>query len=170
MDSYTLWEDEDECCFFPTDIDVLYTFCIDDLLEGADERPDPRIKELKGKEPKPVVTYNNSYGYNHNSDGSPFPGTNQTTALGTDKTKYPLEVTVEVSYTEPLGDFADEGDFQGMTLAGCMFCHDPVEFHDVGLVIFDDMDQVLCSTCSSANTTRILLSPKTYDAYVSKLV
>lgn len=174
VDSYDLWEDKDDCCFFPTDTDVLYTFCIDDMLEGADERPDVRIKELKGKEPELVVTYNNAYNHNYHGDGSPFQGnsggTNGTTALGTDKTKYPPEITVDVTVKDPLGDFADKGDFQGMTLGGCMYCHDPVEFHDVGLVIFDEMDQVLCSTCSSSSTTRILLSPKTYDAYVSKLV
>lgn len=169
--SYTLAADKEGHTFFSTLENWWYKYDIK-AFGSLTERPKPRVKELKGKEAaaytaSPFHDYRGSHTAVTGTTGTvTHPGSRptQTTSSSTttSKTGTPLEYTVRnyvVDKTNPFAGYLSEERFTAMAKSGCSWCSKTVDYDEVGLVIDDRLDTVLCSGCSgSHNHTRIYVT------------
>ncbi len=140
---YELFVTEENNQYFATAPDWLYHFDLDELIKGSEERPKPKVKELKGKEPAQVVSYT----------GGNTPFVDRTTVGGgtTSTTSYrsnPKVVSMLGSKGSPLAGVVTEERFNEIADFGCSFCQADVFYEDVGVTIFVDKEIVLCPVCS----------------------
>lgn len=159
---YTLYQDKQNYSYFPTDENYLYQYDLKAMMERKYKSvPPARGKKLEGKAPAPVVTTYRQQG------GSPFTaGSGTTTNLkdGATPTKQdlPVFITIVTGEDKPLAGFMNQEEFNELSRGKCCYCHEPVNFFDEGIVVFEGMDEALCAECSGHTTTRFLATPKTY--------
>lgn len=179
---YELYTTDDNFRFFATKEDWWYKYDLAELKKGSTERPKPRVKELKGKEPKPNVTY--SCGVTSDPFGRvvpnpvmgrsvvPFSGNSGTTNTSTTS---PSSESSRVAWndkvvdilhlvgtpTQPLAGYILQNEFREITKHGCSFCRAPIEYGDLGVVIFEQDQTCMCSECSQIDDhNRILVHPR----------
>lgn len=149
--------------FWSTQVDWWYRFDIEKLRAGATVRPKPRVKEVKGKEPVPAVTYNCGV--------SPFPRRTPLALTGptnstTKSSGKPPFVTSEVepksnviqltgSKDNPFGGYLSREEFDKIAKYGCSYCQADVEFQEQGVKVFMAQESVLCPSCAGGEDTRI---------------
>lgn len=156
---YDLYTDKDGNGYFSTVPDWLYSFNLDELNKGYSSRPKAKVKEIKGKEPLPVVTYG--------SGGSPFQGgasggTSKTTTHGTTTKQQSTKVTVlnlAGDQKDPFAGCFTEREFSGISTYGCSWCGEEIGWDDIGVTVYVETDQVLCPGCS--------VNPKSNRLYVN---
>jgi len=165
--SYDLYSDKQDYSFFPTEEDVLYSYDINKMAEGGYKGlPEVKGKKLQGKAPAPVVSYQGGH--------NPFtrtPGTSITTTANKTTTGSSSDIpflTVLCNDNEPFGSFLTKEKFGKMSGNKCMYCYEPVDFTDEGVVVFEGMNDVLCGECSGHTTSRYLATPTTYHEQVLK--
>lgn len=149
--------------FFATEIDVHYRFDLAALRAGSEERPKPKVKEIKGKE-APVVTStvawedpfpHGPHSYYKASANSKTTSGTTTSTPGKNGIKKRLEPSVADtiiglvgSPTDPYAGMIKRDDFEYMTKFGCSWCQASVKWGDVGITIYDRDQICLCSDCS----------------------
>lgn len=168
--NYDMFSDKEGYRYFATATDWLYSFDLEELKNGYKSRPTPMVKELKGKEPLPVV---NHYG----TGGSPFQGgTNggtwkKTNGTNTGTTGSSKGDQTKVTVLNLAGDMKDpfagcytERQFNGIATKGCDWCGEEVNWGDVGVTVYQSTDQVLCPTCSvNPKSNRIYATPVQFN-------
>ncbi len=163
--------------FTQTHEDTLYTFKIDELKSNKDEPIDGRVKELKGKEPTPVVSHYHG-GHDPFNRGITIAGSgshctipiNQPQRTSTTQSKTssrsilgpikeakekPLtSVVVHLpdSQTDPYGQFITPTEFGELAKDGCSWCSTSLEWGDEGVTVFKRDDIILCAECSGGKT------------------
>lgn len=160
---YKLYEKEGYR-FWSAKEDWWYKFDLADLKDGFKERPKPRVKELKGKEPTPAYSY-------HCAGTSPFqrkPGTEITTHSSTPtsttthshvshihdhkkdkKDKESVSVLhLQGTKVQPFGEFLTKEEFDKIAKYGCSWCQTDVEYEEPGVQVYTAQDMVLCPTCA----------------------
>lgn len=168
---YKFAVDADGTSFGETDVNVWYRYDIDKLKAGSKEPVDGRVKELKGKEPKPVQTY---YSGGNKTDpfrrdgkygGTTYHGTTSTTQRQTSSSTKSTSNIIELfgSKEEPLGRFMDKERFEAIAKYGCSWCQADIEYGEQGVLVVDSDDAILCPTCAgytkdtAVKTTRIFM-------------
>lgn len=156
--------------YWGTEIDYWYRFDLEELKKGGQKPPKPRVKQLKGKEPVPAVTYHNGH-----SPFVPKTGTvthihgktTTTTSTGSTGSKSTdSEVArnfrhLQGSKAEPFGGYIDKATFEEIARYGCSWCGSDVEFDEPGVVIYEKDNSILCPTCSGeVNHSRIYVDPE----------
>ena len=162
--------------FWATKEDWWYRYDIDALKKGAEKRPKPRVKEVKGKEPAPVVTtYTTGTDPFHRrhqmmtttsmttSLGSTASGTSSNTGGHSSKKKETAKdnvIHLTGNTKEPLAGYIDKEEFDKIAKYGCSWCQADVEFEEPGVQIFQQQDMVLCPTCACDDNSRIYVGPE----------
>lgn len=150
--------------FWSTKEDWWYRYDLDQLKKGSEGRPKPRVKELKGKEPAPVVVYTGGKHPFHNHGTRQSEKKSTTTSLGTTHSstnnKNPNDnVTVlhlVGTRDAPFGGHLTEEEFNKIAKYGCSWCQADIEFEEPGVKVFQAQDMILCPSCGgSEDTTRI---------------
>ena len=159
-----LWTQADKGYkFFETQEDLWYQYDIH-ALKTATEKYKPKVKELKGKEPAPVVTYTNN-------GTTPFPARSSashhggrtnlstTTSLGTpprtttgsvpDKSVKHTVVSLFGDDKDPLAGLFDEHEFIRVAGTSCAWCEASIDFKDKGITVFEGLQAALCPDCSA---------------------
>lgn len=152
---------DDGAVFFPTEIDKWYRFSIPEMVNGWTEMPNPIVKTLKGKEPKPVESYSGaaSSPFRGSPGGTTQTSTTSTSSLGSAGSAIVNELTFDAK--APLGGYLTQQEFKDLTPNGCHWCHTPVEFDQTGLTIWKEDGIVLCPSCSNDKpVTRIFVDQK----------
>lgn len=163
--TYKLYE-KDNFRYWAAEEDWWYKFDLDKLKDGAAERPKPRLKMLKGKEPLPAGNY-------YHNGVSPFPqrktphgtiSTPSTTFQSTSKEgttgskddKTPSVLHVTTTGVKPFGEFLSKEEFDKCAKYGCAWCAADVEYEEPGCEVFVTDETVLCPSCAgSTNNSRI---------------
>lgn len=168
-DKYIMNEDKDGYVYFPFENDHLYTIQIDELMNGEFDISKFKGKKIEGKEPLPVVTYNQG--------GSPFhfkpDGTkktwNQTTygsSGGNEGTKTSKkgnknrEVTtifLDGDEYNPFGGAVSYSREQHITAVGCTWCQGEVDLTKPGVITYERGGEVLCHECSGSEYNRVFV-------------
>lgn len=149
--------------FWKTAENIHYSFDLLELAEGK-KKPKPRAAEIRGKEPDPVVT---TYGC-----GDPF-GRNGTSGHGTPHTPAgtaaltmsyrgkhdPTVVQLLGIPSDPYANAVSREKFEEMASLGCSWCGQTIEYGDVGIVMFERDQVLLCKDCGHVDedATRIYL-------------
>lgn len=177
---YELYKTQEGYQFFATKEDWWYRYDLDKLKAGAEARPKPRIKELKGKEPLPAQTHacggtspfprrtqthltkTTSMTTSHGSTGGVTTHTtgtssNSNSSKGDKDNVFPL--LVHGTRTSPFGDYISREEFDKLAKYGCSWCQADVEFDEPGVQVFKDRDMILCPDCAGGGeTNRIYLA------------
>jgi predicted glutamine amidotransferase len=144
--------------------DWWYRFDIEQLRAGGDSLPKPKVKELKGKEPAPAVSYTCGVSNfpNRNSTTTSTTTTKTTTPSGSGSTHSHAStkrrdcVNLEGSATSPFGGFLSREQFDALAKYGCSWCTASVEYDEPGVTVFESQGAVLCPSCSVEDgTTRM---------------
>lgn len=154
--------------FFQFEQDLWYKFDLEELRAGSDDRPKPKVKHVKGKEPAPVVKYTGSAAHpwtrktttpgGTTSSGSP---TGDDRAKSDKSTGKDTPVTLLVGTVDaPFAGVMARDDFKDMSKGFCSYCPEPVEFEQPGLTVYLGREIVLCPKCgdNTSSNTRIYVS------------
>lgn len=152
--------------FFSTQADWWYRFELDKLVAGSTTKYKPKIKELKGKEPEPVTKYS----YSHFHTGSPFQHGTEKTGGKTSVNEAPSTSSNVILFTQPkdtpdpFGGFMTRERFNDIAKFGCSYCGADVDYHDVGVTVWPDREQILCPDCSTAEgSNKIYVAPHKFN-------
>jgi hypothetical protein len=169
--SYDMYECKEGWRFWAMQEDWWYRFDLKALTSGSDAQPKPRVKELKGREPAPVVSsagsapFQGGWGQTTNSHGTTTTGT--TTDI--DHTPKMLKIP-NCTDENPFGDFLSVDRFSSMVRTGCSWCSENIPDDAKGIIIYDMTGQVLCQECSgNKDTTRIYTCRAEIEAFVHSL-
>lgn len=157
--SYELFENDEGYRFFSTSENWLYSFDLEDLRKGYSERPKPRVKELKGKEPAPVVKYAAGSdpfqrGEIKKTFGGTTPGSTTTSHTSCSVTtippvtKTPEVVNIEGFRHNPFGGHLKRERFEEIAKYGCSWCSSSIEWNEPGVTVYEDRSLILCKECS----------------------
>jgi predicted glutamine amidotransferase len=154
--------------YFAFDVDTLFSYNLTDFEDKNLKSPVEPIKmPLKGKEPEPVTAVTTYSGYSYRkfnsgvgkntstSSGSPFfedttkGGWKTGTGSKTPPTSTNSPVVLFGHSDDPYGGIVSRNKFNIIAEEGCSFCGKKISYGDVGLTIFLETDQILCSECSS---------------------
>jgi predicted glutamine amidotransferase len=178
--------------YWSFEADVHYKFELASLCAGSTERPKPRAKPLKGKEPVAAAStgHANPFGFRptgksntHGASTSTDNGTrtnnfSTTTSRGKSQSGTSTKGNI-VSFYHLFGDkerpyagWIKEERFAEIARHGCTWCGDPVTYGQPGVTVFDRDDMVLCPklTCSGHPAedpmppTRIYVKGQNLDA------
>lgn len=170
--------------YFSTEVDALYSFRLNDLIEGKFDKevqPDARVrledgsvKSYKGKEPVKVVHYGGTHG--NFTQGSYTGSTSMTTTPtkthgdSTTQSRFDsLKPTKNVIHLKgddfnPLAGYIDRKAFDKYAQYGCSWCQADVDYGDVGITVYPDLEAVRCADCSgNYNHNKIYLPPVDFD-------
>jgi hypothetical protein len=182
---YKIYRDSKGFGFWEMQEDWLYSFDLAELSNGSKDRPKPRIKILKGREPDPVAGYapfSQGYqGQNRITDQTTmFPG--KTTSNGsnhgktstagtdTDTDNVVLFHPMDGSKSNPFGGFFSKENFDGLTKYGCSWCEDTnLEYTRPGYIVYEMTGQILCPDCSGSSENRIFTCREEIKAFTDKL-
>lgn len=180
--AYKLFADDAGYRFFQTKENWHYRFKLEDLKKGNTDRPKPKVKEIKGKEPLPAVNYTcgvspfqhrgphnrtgtTSHGkttsttHSHGTTGGGQTPANLKKVLESRKKKVDV-INLIGSQAKPLAGYLTQEKFDEMAKHGCGWCGSDVDFFDVGVTILENQGAVLCPTCSGNTThSHIYVSP-----------
>lgn len=174
---YELYQDAEGFKFWQTEENVHYKFDVEELKKGK-ERPKPKAKTLKGKEPTPVTVGGGADPFGRDNPGTTGvfvrqEGSNvlvmtpSTTSSRTDKRPSAETVIHLVGSAEsPFAGFFKQDKFEFLASGGCSFCQEPVMWGERGLSVYERDDVLLCPTCSGSSgqgPTKIFV--KNIDAY-----
>lgn len=149
-----------------------YRFDIEQLRTGGDTIPKPKVKELKGKEPAPAVSYtcgqsnfpnrnsNSGTTTHHYGNGSTHSHHSSQQAgrnAGAERDKPKRDcLNLEGNEKAPFGGFLSREQFEAIAKYGCSWCSASVEFDEPGVTVFESQGAVLCPACSIEDgTTRM---------------
>lgn len=157
---YELYKDEEGYSFFPTEVNKLYTFHVsDDLkLNYTKDKPDPESKEFYKGKPKEVAPAKVE---------DPFDRTTRTT-IGSrtgagGMADQANSINVIGDNKEPFGEWFGRGRFDELAAKGCSWCEGPITERDLGVVIYDKQDTILCPTCSGKlNHNKLVVSKEDF--------
>jgi len=174
--SSPLFKNEKGHSYFQTLPDWHYKLGLDELKAGGTERPKPRVKELKGREPAPVTPVGQSNfpssshgtsGTTHSSNRTGGTATHSTTtalttgtvpARGKDGDEFiPERVTVEWDANDPAAGTMNKDQLDFLTKYGCSWCYSDIDTAKPGLTIFPSEGRVLCPKCTGSDHNRIYL-------------
>lgn len=162
--------------FWPTDENIHYKFDVEDLKKGGTERPRPKAKSLKGKEPAPVVATGGGADPFGRQQGGVFvrqEGSNvtvmtpSTTTSRLSTAKTPNEHTVIHllgDSIDPLAEYFSREKFDDLAKYGCSFCQKDVEWGEKGVLIYERDDILLCPDCSMSDKGATKIVIKNMDA------
>lgn len=169
--SYDLYEDAAQNSFWEFKEDRLYTADVSALISGTfDPIKDFNKRELKGRAP-----VSNVYGFSNKDRGAssgtpPFRGSTTPTGStsGSASNSHTSGVmTLFGNNEDPFLGFVSKDEFDRMTKGKCSYCDEDVHYEDVGLVIHENLEFVLCPECSAdPTTTRVYAAPLNYHNYV----
>ena len=173
VNGYDMYQDEKGNQYWATEPNIHYRWSIKDLLDGPKEKPKPRAKEIKGREPVPVVTHlGTADPFNRQSSGNQgghtHPGTTtRRTSTSSGKVQH---IHLMGDLMNPFAGTFNEEAFMGATKHGCSYCQKPLEYGDLGLTVLGDMETILCAECSGNSTTeeapiRVYVDDQTMDLY-----
>jgi hypothetical protein len=160
VNGYDMYQDKKGNQYWATEPNIHYRWSVKELIDGGKEKPKPRAKEIKGREPVKVVTNIGTPDPFHrqqsgNRQGCIVPGTttNQTSTSSN-----------KVQHIHLMGDI------MGVTKNGCSYCQKPLEYGDLGLTLLGDMETILCAECSGHADTeeapiRVYADETTMDLY-----
>ena len=158
--------------FWQTEENWWYRFDIDLLKKGGTEKPKPKVKELKGKEPTPVVSYTGGVHPFHQrqtqteeagkkNSTTTFHGGTPTstsrTALATSHVTHLKGTTAQ-----PYGGFLTKEAFDEIAKYGCAWCSCDVDFEEVGAQVYQNPEPgcVLCPSCAHENeVSKVYVGP-----------
>lgn len=162
---YEMFKDDKNHQYFSTKIDWWYKYNLEELKKGFEGKPKPRVKELKGKEPTPAVTYTCGTGapFNHRNQNNAVTHltpnkntstTSTTTSRGNGRadtrvTHIPPDVIrTEGSTLDPFSGLLTLERFNEIAKNGCSWCSSEVSYGQPGVVVMDHGGHVLCPDCS----------------------
>jgi len=171
---YKLYKTAEGYSYFATKEDWWYKIDLDKLKAGATERPKPRVKELKGKEPAPAQNYacggytpfkrqtqgmsqTSSTTTSHGVGSGAGTSTNNVTVLpGLPGPK--KDVTIPVLHltttgAQPFAEFLTEEEFKAIAKYGCSWCQADVSYDEPGVQVYVNHDMILCPSCADENET-----------------
>lgn len=179
---YELFVNEKGHGYFTFSEDTLYSFKIDDLLKGTfKERPDGRVGPMAGKEVVKEVVQSWKPTYQTTTAVDPFTGdvtsstkqqlqipsgsTSSTTKSPSNDPGSGNVIHLKGNDFNPLGGFVSEEDFKRYAQYGCSWCQETVEFGDVGIKVYPDIESCLCRECSNLQSehNRIYLPTHTFE-------
>lgn len=160
-DMQKLYKTDTKACFFPFVEDWLYTVPLENLEKGYEDKPDFKIKKLKGK----GGTYTGvpftkasttGGGGDHKTNHGKTPPKSTTTSLifsskKDKKASAPLHIELAGSPSNPFGDarFVDDVDFQTLGINGCGWCRDTIDFSAPGITLYTERDIAICPSCGT---------------------
>lgn len=152
---YELFE-HDGYCFWETEEDWWYKFDLEALKNGATERPKPRVKVLKGKEPvQAAYSYRSGDPFQHSGTTCSTTRSRGTTGAVTDNTEKKEVVHSHLHITgtsvKPFGDFVTKEEFDRIAKYGCSWCQADVDYEEAGVEVYIQQDMILCPTCADSN-------------------
>ena len=152
-DKYDLFRTSKGGNFFTTIEDKHYRFDLDKLKAGEQQPPKPIMKELKGKEVK-AATAGDPFGRNsaHGNDG-PWASNRAKSLLerqqeNLERAKQRQLVSLVGDKSDPFGGFISKKDFEILAASGCTFCRAEVVYGDLGILIIEDDQKILCRDCA----------------------
>lgn len=159
---YEMFTDEQGHRFWSTEENIHYRFDIDELKSGKKERPKPKAKELRGKEPAPAVVTGTSGGYN------PFGRRGENSGQSHSTTKSASDATtihLIGDENNPFAGYMGYDKFMQLGKYGCSWCGGPIYWGEKGIVLFERDDLLICSDCSKEDkeVTRLIIPAKTFD-------
>lgn len=169
---YELAEDEGGYTYFPTKVDMLYSFDMEQLQAGDDKFYSGEVKILTGKEPPKVVT---TYTGGNKSPFTPLgkdltviqgSGTKTTEKTGNKTT--PAVVSLVCSEAFPFGGLFSEEAFEVIAMSGCSWCSGSIDYAEKGVLVLEKSNQILCSTCTEKQVTTFMATPATYNNYIKE--
>lgn len=158
---YELYQDPEKGHrFWATEEDVHYAYDLKVLRAGSAERPKPKARVLKGKEPTPVVATAGHDPFNRGSrlgsGGVQWPSnqtgsthSSTTTSLGTNVPRTLLHLVGDIK--APFAGYIDEEKFNALAKYGCSWCQTDIEFGEQGVLIYERDDIIICPTCAAGD-------------------
>ncbi len=178
--SYDMYKSEEGWTYFQFKENWWYRFDIKALKEGTfKEKPKPRVKELKGKEPAGVTVTH----YSGGSSYSPFVqgstthstiahrGTSGTGSgtLSPRKPKGPDVLELVGDQNSPMAGFLTRSAFDDLAKYGCSWCGTDVDYEDPGVQVNTVIGSVMCPDCVGNGTnTRLIVSGDELDIITTK--
>ncbi len=173
---HKLHKDEGGFRYYQTQENWLYRFDLSKMVVAGAERPKPRVIELKGKEPTPVQT-NAAVGSGNfprpqtqtwtppTTLGNSGSSTNQSGAANTASHKSVKDVIhLHGNTKRPLGGYLSEEQFKEMAKYGCSWCQADVEFEEVGVLVMERDNIVLCPSCAPTDTNQSTIYASDFEA------
>ncbi len=179
---YKIYRDKDGYGFWEMQENYLYTFDLAKLKDGYKERPKPRVKMLKGREPGPVGGHAPFQYGRHTPTPTPTPQITDKTTMFRGKTtsngsktgadtssNAVLLVPLDGTKAEPFGGYLSEENFKGLARYGCSWCSDELlDWTTPGYVIYEETGQILCPKCSEhSNENRILTARDEIQEFIN---
>jgi predicted glutamine amidotransferase len=154
---YKMFKTKEDHLYFSAKENTLYSFDLETLRKGSDTRPKAQVKELKGREPAPVVAPKAQ---------PPFGGGRHTVTniMGHSSTSHgvPEHIQIQTTLVEPLLGVMDRDHFKDIATLGCCMCNNPVSIDDTSFTVFEDEDLVMCGDCSGNTGIRVYLPPRKF--------
>jgi predicted glutamine amidotransferase len=164
--AYELYHDEKMFRFWQTEVDLHYKFDMDAFKDSKLDVK-PTVVQRKGKEAPPASSGSydpfNRGDWNHiNPPYVPPKSGGSTSTSGKDSTispsksflpkkDKPIDNVVNLFGTRlnPLAGMISEEKFAELAKYGCSWCQSDVDYHDVGVTIYERDDILLCPECSN---------------------
>lgn len=179
--SWSLEADDEGYSLHSFEEDWLYEVPLRDVvMEGISvkEFDKYKVREIKGKEPAPVLSTTMGYPpfhkpatgkteYGTTTGTTTSPTNTQSHSTGGTGTKV-VDITSSVS--EPLGGVISPEAFKAMSNDHhCSWCKEDITIHDHGLTIFPDNEVVLCKSCTGSKSegVKIYLKESAIERYLA---
>lgn len=173
LDIYT--EADTNFKYWPFEDDIHYKFDLAELKKGSEDRPKPKAKELKGKEPAKASgsTGANPFGrqpmgfhgtHTHISTESSSTTNHGTTHRTTTKKKDKRVDLVHLlgDASSPFAGWVSQEVFTDMAKYGCSWCQADIYYGEPGVTVWDRDGMILCPTCSGYDPTDAQKSTRVY--------
>lgn len=170
--------------FFMFGDNIHYKATVSDLTAGGFTAHDFDKKAVKGREPPPVYSYsyNNNAGFHANkeanSGGKPpftmgqankdWSGTTSTMTKATGGSRFASKVVDLFSKPDDqFAGFITKEEYDSWGIDSCGWCGGPVNYHDTGITIYEQLHQALCPNCShNEKTSRVYTGPIRFMSYL----
>lgn len=165
--------------YWPFDDNIHYRFDVNLLKAGSTERPKPKAKELKGKEPATAtgVTGANPFGrqamgfhgtHTHiSTENGTTTNSHGTTRRTKDKDKPVNIIHLLGDIGSPFAGFIDKEKFAELAKYGCSWCQADVEYGEAGCTIYDRDDMLLCPACSGYDASDANKATRVYVGHTA---
>lgn len=168
--AYELYHDDKMFRFWETDVDLHYKFDMDAFKDSKLDVK-PTVVQRKGKEAPPAstgnydpfnrgdwsnpTTYSGGYSPPKNGTSTPNSGVPSSTTTSPSRSVLPKKkdsidnvVNLFGTRLSPLAGMVTEDKFAELAKYGCSWCQSDVDYHDVGVTIYERDDILLCPACS----------------------
>lgn len=146
--------------YFPTDEDVWYSLDVSDLKNGKGVKPKFKAKKVKGRvAPVTSSAANDHDPFGHRSSERTGRNSGRSTSgpsssVGKGKETYLKVFHVEGDIDDPFGGQLSRTMFEDMAKDGCCWCQEPVNYSDIGIIVFEADELVMCPSCAGPNTSQ----------------